>query len=92
MVLANENVESLLSTLSKDKTGVENRSDVDIGVAKALQGIAEAAEDLEGCEASKAETMGEDMMADMMKEFEKLGDKVGGIIYSIIIHVVLARL
>lgn len=50
-------------------------TDVDLGVARTLQGLATAAEDMEGVDSAKAEQMGEELMEEMMKEFENMGEK-----------------
>lgn len=72
-----ENIQTLLGSLASQENKQEEPigTDVDVGVARTLQGMARAAEDMEGVEAAKAEEMGEDMMQDMMKEFEKMGEK-----------------
>uniref|UniRef100_K3WTV4 Knr4/Smi1-like domain-containing protein n=1 Tax=Globisporangium ultimum (strain ATCC 200006 / CBS 805.95 / DAOM BR144) TaxID=431595 RepID=K3WTV4_GLOUD len=76
-----ENIESLLGSLSA-KNGAaggggneDDDDDVSIGVAKTLQNMAKAAEDMEGMESAKLEEMGEEMMEEMMKKFESMGEK-----------------
>ena len=76
MSVGGESLETLLGSLRASQNEEGESTDVDLGVAKTLQGMAEAAEDMEGVEAAKAEEMGEDMMREMMKEFEKMGEKV----------------
>lgn len=71
----NPELQSLLGSLAAPPQVEDESTDVDVGVAKTLQGMARAAEDMEGVEAAKAEEMGEDMMQEMMKEFEKMGEK-----------------
>ncbi|KAF1328761.1 Peroxin 19-1, partial [Globisporangium splendens] len=73
-----ENIESLLGSLSAKSGGGGNGDDdddVSIGVAKTLQNMAKAAEDMEGMESAKLEEMGEEMMEEMMKKFESMGEK-----------------
>ncbi|GAB9462736.1 Peroxisome chaperone and import receptor [Globisporangium polare] len=72
-----ESIESLLGSL---KTGVpaaggDDEDDVSIGVAKTLQNMSKAAEDMEGMETAQLEEMGEEMMEEMMKKFEQMGEK-----------------
>jgi len=52
-----------------------DEEELEKGVAKTLQGLANATEDMEGMETGQAEMMGEEMMQEMMKEFEKMGEK-----------------
>ncbi|KAJ0394889.1 hypothetical protein P43SY_000060 [Pythium insidiosum] len=49
--------------------------DVNVGVAKTLQNMAKAAEDMEGLESAKMEEMGEEMMEEMLRKFETMGEK-----------------
>ncbi|OQR92371.1 hypothetical protein THRCLA_08722 [Thraustotheca clavata] len=67
-----ESVESLLKSLQMKTDGP---ADVDIGVAKTLQSMAKAAEDMEGMDTNKSEEMGEAMMQEMMRQFEQMGEK-----------------
>lgn len=48
---------------------------VNLGVAKTLQSMSEAATDSEGMEPAQVEQMGEEMMSEMLKKFEQLGEK-----------------
>lgn len=70
-----DNIEQLLGSLKMDSTPDET-DDVNAGVAKTLQNMAKAAEDMEGVGTAQVEAMGEDMMAEMMKKFEEMGEKV----------------
>uniref|UniRef100_H3GM11 Uncharacterized protein n=1 Tax=Phytophthora ramorum TaxID=164328 RepID=H3GM11_PHYRM len=70
-----ENIEQLLGSLKVDATPDET-DDVNAGVAKTLQNMAKAAEDMEGVGTAQVEAMGEDMMSEMMKKFEEMGEKV----------------
>ncbi|KAG6976209.1 hypothetical protein JG688_00001598 [Phytophthora aleatoria] len=65
-----ENIEQLLGSLKTDET-----DDVNAGVAKTLQNMAKAAEDMEGVGTAQVEAMGEEMMSEMMKKFEEMGEK-----------------
>ncbi|KAG3116922.1 hypothetical protein PI124_g6610 [Phytophthora idaei] len=65
-----ENIEQLLGSLKTDET-----DDVNAGVAKTLQNMAKAAEDMEGVGTAQMEAMGEEMMSEMMKKFEEMGEK-----------------
>lgn len=67
------NIESLLGSLKMEEQ--QESDDVNLGVAKTLQNMAKAAEDMEGLESAKVEEMGEEMMAEMMKKFEEMGEK-----------------
>ncbi|EQC29562.1 hypothetical protein SDRG_12571 [Saprolegnia diclina VS20] len=67
-----ESVESLLKSL---KMKTDGPVDVDVGVAKTLQSMAKAAEDMEGLDTNKTEEMGEAMMQEMMRQFEQMGEK-----------------
>ncbi|GLD93492.1 hypothetical protein PINS_up002084 [Pythium insidiosum] len=49
--------------------------DVNVGVAKTLQNMAKAVEDMEGLESAKMEEMGEEMMEEMLRKFETMGEK-----------------
>ncbi|KAL4099555.1 hypothetical protein PRIC1_007358 [Phytophthora ramorum] len=69
-----ENIEQLLGSLKVDATPDET-DDVNAGVAKTLQNMAKAAEDMEGVGTAQVEAMGEDMMSEMMKKFEEMGEK-----------------
>lgn len=77
-----ENIHSLLGALSTNPTPAaasasqDDGDDVSLGVAKTLQNMAKAAEDMEGLDTGNLESMGEDMMAEMMKKFETMGEKV----------------
>ena len=70
-----ENIEELLGSLKTDTTSDET-DDVNAGVAKTLQNMAKAAEEMEGVSPEQVEAMGEDMMSEMMKKFEEMGEKV----------------
>lgn len=70
-----ENIEQLLGSLKTDTTPDET-DDVNAGVAKTLQNMAKAAEDMEGVGTAQVEEMGEEMMSEMMKKFEEMGEKV----------------
>lgn len=70
-----DNIEQLLGSLKMDSTSDET-DDVNAGVAKTLQNMAKAAEDMEGVGTAQVEAMGEEMMAEMMKKFEEMGEKV----------------
>lgn len=69
-----ENIEQLLGSLKTDDSQTET-DDVNAGVAKTLQNMAKAVEDMEGVGTAQVEAMGEDMMAEMMKKFEEMGEK-----------------
>ncbi|KAF0685728.1 Aste57867_22427 [Aphanomyces stellatus] len=69
------NGESLESLLGSLKTKTDTPVDVDVGVARTLESMAKAAEDMEGMDTNKAEEMGEEMMQEMMKQFEQMGEK-----------------
>ncbi|EGZ30038.1 hypothetical protein PHYSODRAFT_310116 [Phytophthora sojae] len=69
-----DNIEQLLGSLKMDSTSDET-DDVNAGVAKTLQNMAKAAEDMEGVGTAQVEAMGEEMMAEMMKKFEEMGEK-----------------
>ncbi|KAE8906291.1 hypothetical protein PF005_g19963 [Phytophthora fragariae] len=69
-----DNIEQLLGSLKMDSTPDET-DDVNAGVAKTLQNMAKAAEDMEGVGTAQVEAMGEYMMAEMMKKFEEMGEK-----------------
>ncbi|RLN55524.1 hypothetical protein BBJ28_00002776 [Nothophytophthora sp. Chile5] len=69
-----ENIEQLLGSLKTDTTPDET-DDVNAGVAKTLQNMAKAAEDMEGMGTAQVENMGEEMMSEMMKKFEEMGEK-----------------
>ncbi|TDH68618.1 hypothetical protein CCR75_000314 [Bremia lactucae] len=69
-----ENIEQLLGSL-KTENGTDETDDVNVGVAKTLQDMAKAAEDMEDMGTAQVEAMGEDMMAEMMKKFEAMGEK-----------------
>lgn len=77
-----ENIHSLLGSLSTNPAPAtaganqDDGDDVSLGVAKTLQNMAKAAEDMEGLDTGNLESMGEDMMAEMMKKFESMGEKV----------------
>ena len=49
--------------------------EADASMAQTLQGLAEAAQNMEGMEPAAAEAMGEEMMKKMMADFEQMGDK-----------------
>ncbi|TMW64822.1 hypothetical protein Poli38472_008989 [Pythium oligandrum] len=69
------NIEQLLGSLKTAQGEKEDEDlDVNVGVAKTLQNMAKAAEDMEGLEAAKMEQMGEEMMEEMMKQFEGMGE------------------
>ena len=53
----------------------DSDADLEEGVAKTLQNLANATQEMEGMETNQAEQMGEEMMMEMMKEFEKMGEK-----------------
>ncbi|KUF88357.1 Peroxisome biogenesis protein 19-1 [Phytophthora nicotianae] len=69
-----ENIEQLLGSL-KTENSTDETDDVNAGVAKTLQNMAKAAEDMEGVGTAQVEAMGEEMMAEMMKKFEEMGEK-----------------
>ena len=50
-------------------------AEADASMAQTLQGLAEAAQNMEGMEPAAAEAMGEEMMKKMMADFEQMGDK-----------------
>ncbi|KAG7378254.1 Peroxisome chaperone and import receptor [Phytophthora pseudosyringae] len=70
-----ENIGQLLGSLKTDDA-TDETDDVNAGVAKTLQNMAKAAEDMEGVGTAQVEAMGEDMMGEMMKKFEQMGEKV----------------
>ena len=70
-----KNIEQLLGSLKTDTT-LDESDDVDAGVAKTLQNMAKAAEDIDGVGSAQVEAMGEEMMSEMMKKFEEMGEKV----------------
>ncbi|GMF13819.1 unnamed protein product [Phytophthora lilii] len=61
---------------SSETDAADETDDVNAGVAKTLQNMAKAAEDMEGVGTAQVEAMGEEMMAEMMKKFEEMGEKV----------------
>ncbi|RQM14264.1 hypothetical protein KXD40_004390 [Peronospora effusa] len=69
-----EKIEQLLGSLKTDTTSDET-DDVNAGVAKTLQNMAKAAEDMEDVGTEQVEAMGEDMVSEMMKKFEEMGEK-----------------
>ncbi|RLN48648.1 hypothetical protein BBJ29_002540 [Phytophthora kernoviae] len=69
-----DNIEQLLGSLKTD-AATDETDDVNAGVAKTLQNMAKAAEDMEGVGTAQVEAMGEDMMSEMMKKFEEMGEK-----------------
>jgi hypothetical protein len=71
-----DNIEKLLGSLKTDDSTPDETDDVNAGVAKTLQNMAKAAEDMEGVGTAQVEAMGEDMMSEMMKKFEEMGEKV----------------
>ncbi|ETV83127.1 hypothetical protein, variant [Aphanomyces astaci] len=70
-----DSLESLLGSLKSKTTADAPAADVDVGVARTLQSMAKAAEDMEGLDTNKTEEMGEEMMQEMMKQFEQMGEK-----------------
>ncbi|TYZ64335.1 hypothetical protein PybrP1_012304 [[Pythium] brassicae (nom. inval.)] len=74
-----KSIEALLGSLKSDgaaaSTAADDDDDVSIGVAKTLQNMSKAAEDMEGMETAQLEAMGEEMMEEMMKKFEQMGEK-----------------
>ncbi|GMF16542.1 unnamed protein product [Phytophthora fragariaefolia] len=70
-----DKIGQLLGALKADAADDET-DDVNAGVAKTLQNMAKAAEDMEGVGTAQVEAMGEEMMSEMMKKFEEMGEKV----------------
>lgn len=70
-------IEAAMNPFSTGRTGEngDHTKVLDADIAKTLQGLAEAAGDMEGMDPTSAEAMGEEVMKKMMEDFEKMGEK-----------------